>query len=380
VEDNGPGLPVETLTGSLDYTQRVSTNTYYVSPTRGQLGNALKTVWAAPFVATGGQRGRVEVLASGQRHTVDVTLDRIAQAPRLRLTSEPDTRVTSGTLVRLHWPGIASLLAGGGGAGFYKSFGVAGVTTLLRAYALCNPHAAFVLEGPGDRAWSAAATDAGWKKWLPKEPTSPHWYSADQLRALIAAYVTKDRETGRVRTVRELVAEFAGLSGSAKQKAIAEATGLGRARLTDLLEPGGADVALAPVEGLLAAMRNASRPVKPAALGVIGEAHLTGRLTTDYGVVPGSVKYKKVLGDQGGRPFVLEVAFGMLTDALTRQQFGRTVVAGINWAPALELPFEQLPFLLGHARADAADPVVVVAHLALPGVAFTDRGKGRADV
>jgi DNA topoisomerase VI subunit B len=108
VQDNGPGLPLEVLEASLDYTQRVSTNTYYVSPTRGQLGNALKTVWAAPFVATGGEHGRVEVLAGGQRHTVDVTLDRIAQEPRLRLTSEAEATAAAGTLVRLHWPEIAT--------------------------------------------------------------------------------------------------------------------------------------------------------------------------------------------------------------------------------------------------------------------------------
>ena len=37
VRDNGPGLPAETITGSLDYLKRVSDKTFYVSPTRGQL-------------------------------------------------------------------------------------------------------------------------------------------------------------------------------------------------------------------------------------------------------------------------------------------------------------------------------------------------------
>ena len=40
---------------------------------------------------------------------------------------------------------------------------------------------------------------------------------------------------GRDRTVRELVAEFRGLSGSAKQKAVLEATGLSRAPLSQLV-------------------------------------------------------------------------------------------------------------------------------------------------
>src|SRR5438876_9361786 len=41
VQDNGPGLPVDTLQRSLEYDVRVSDKAYYVSPTRGRLGNAL---------------------------------------------------------------------------------------------------------------------------------------------------------------------------------------------------------------------------------------------------------------------------------------------------------------------------------------------------
>lgn len=58
VRDNGPGLQAETLIRSLDYLKRVRDKSFYVSPTCGQLGNALKTVWTAPFVAHG-ERGIV---------------------------------------------------------------------------------------------------------------------------------------------------------------------------------------------------------------------------------------------------------------------------------------------------------------------------------
>ena len=53
ISDNGPGISPEIVARSLDYTVRVSTNSRYVAPTRGQLGNALKTVWAAAFVVDG---------------------------------------------------------------------------------------------------------------------------------------------------------------------------------------------------------------------------------------------------------------------------------------------------------------------------------------
>jgi DNA topoisomerase VI subunit B len=86
VHDNGPGLPAETLQRSLDYAVRVSDKSYYVSPTRGQLGNALKCVWAAPYVADG-ERGYVEVTARGVTHRIEVTVDRIAQQPNVRYTT-----------------------------------------------------------------------------------------------------------------------------------------------------------------------------------------------------------------------------------------------------------------------------------------------------
>ena len=62
VEDNGPGIPDKVINRSLNYTVRVSDKSYYVSPTRGQLGNALKCVYAAPFVANG-EIGKIEILA-----------------------------------------------------------------------------------------------------------------------------------------------------------------------------------------------------------------------------------------------------------------------------------------------------------------------------
>jgi DNA topoisomerase VI subunit B len=91
-QDNGPGLPASTLERSLDYAVRVSDKSYYVSPTRGQLGNALKCLWAAPFVADG-EHGRVTVETGGQRHTVDVRLDRIAGQPKIDHQVSPDGRV-----------------------------------------------------------------------------------------------------------------------------------------------------------------------------------------------------------------------------------------------------------------------------------------------
>ena len=103
VRDNGPGLPEDTLRRSLNFRTRTSDKLHYVSPTRGQLGNALMLVWAAPYVASG-EHGRVEVWSQGLHHTVDVSLDRIAQQPTIVPAVEESQFVRNGTLVRIHLP------------------------------------------------------------------------------------------------------------------------------------------------------------------------------------------------------------------------------------------------------------------------------------
>jgi len=375
VEDNGPGLPAEVVTRSLDYAVRVSTNSRYVSPTRGQLGNALKTVWAAAFVATG-EHGSVETCAPGTRHRVDVRLDRLAQTPRIEHQQEPSAR-KNGTLVRIPWPSLASLLNDEEepDSSHRRRF-----FDLAAGYALFNPHLALTLETPpGAFRWQATAP--GWQKWTPSSPTSPHWYTDAQLADLIAAYLVVEREAGRARTVRDLIAEFRGLSSTAKLRAVAEAAGLHGARLADLCQ--GDQIDTDAVERLLAAMQAASRPVDARQLGTIGkEAFKTG-LVRELGVLAPSFRYERIERVLVGKqlagttiPVVLEVAFGMLDPDVDR----RCVLTGVNWSPTIEPAFPSLPRALLAANVQPDDPVVVAVHVAYPAVSFSDRGKGRLTV
>ena len=117
VRDNGPGLPRHTLAGSLDYDLRISDKTYYVSPTRGQQGNALKCVWAAPAVMDEAN-GFVEVSAHGKgtdyRQRIQFSLDHIARkAVRLDYPVQRSS-IKNGTLVRIQ----ASYAKDGGEARF----------------------------------------------------------------------------------------------------------------------------------------------------------------------------------------------------------------------------------------------------------------------
>jgi DNA topoisomerase VI subunit B len=106
VADNGPGIPDAVIERSLDYLVRVSDKRHYVAPTRGQLGNALKCIWAAPFVVNGKQ-GLVEVDTCGTRHLINVELDLLAQKPRLEHGRWPGS-VKNGTSFKIHWNGIVA--------------------------------------------------------------------------------------------------------------------------------------------------------------------------------------------------------------------------------------------------------------------------------
>jgi DNA topoisomerase VI subunit B len=361
VSDNGPGLPVETLDGVTDFSVRVSSREAYVAPDRGAQGNALKTLIAMPFVLDGSE-GRVEVEAHGQRHVIALTVDRIRQEPVIKRTVTPsDVRV--GTLVRLDWPVSASSILVDSKERFLQ---------IARDFTVLNPHLTLTTSWFGERC-ETAATEPEWGKWRPSYPTSPHWYGPDNLERLAAANIAFDADHGRERTVREFVAEFRGLSGTAKQKAVLEAAGLQRARLRDLW-----DARPDAMGRLLAAMQAHSRPVKPADLGVIGREHLSRRLEA-MGCVMESFTYRKAEGVDDGVPWVLEVAFGWLGEGA---EPARQFVAGVNWSPGIVNPFRQLgrygrslDTVLEQQRCGHWEPVVLVLHLACARVEYTDRGK-----
>ena len=51
IDDNGGGIPAETVAGIVDYSTRTSSREAYCSPTRGAQGNALKTILAMAFAS-----------------------------------------------------------------------------------------------------------------------------------------------------------------------------------------------------------------------------------------------------------------------------------------------------------------------------------------
>ncbi|MHB8953849.1 MAG: hypothetical protein ACYC4U_12840 [Pirellulaceae bacterium] len=244
---------------------------------------------------------------------------------------------------------------------------------IARNFTILNPHLDLTLDWHGER-YEYRATEPAWVKWLPSNPTSVHWYEIEHFERLAAAYVAADQQEGRDRTVREFISEFAGLSGTAKQKAVLDATGLARKNLSDLISGDQLDHSL--ITNLVAAMKANSRPVKPERLGVIGKDHIEKQLRS-LGCGDASIRYEKKMGESGGIPWVLECAFGW-NDSLE----GRQLITGVNWSPSIGNPFRQLgkvgvslDSVLESQRAGEEEPVVVLVHLAIARATFADRGK-----
>jgi DNA topoisomerase VI subunit B len=362
VADNGPGIPTTTVAGVLDFSIRVSSREAYVSPCRGAQGNALQTLVAMPFVLDG-QQGQVTVAAKGIRHDISMRVDRIRQEPVLHNDQEPDTNANSGTRVHIAWPKCACQLLDDAKARFVQ---------IGEDFAILNPHATLRMVWKNERTF--AATDPGWRKWLPSNPTSAHWYDLERFGRLVAAYVALDADRSEDRTVRKFVAEFDGLTRSAKGKLVLEATGLARVNLSHLANGDGLDEKL--VQQLLDAMKEHTRPVKAKALGVIGKDHVQKRFEA-LGCEQESFRYKRRFGETDGIPWVQETAFGYCPN-----QKRRRLVTGVNWSPGIVNPFRQLgrfgrslDSVLSQLKAAEDEPIVVLLHVACPRVEYRDRGK-----
>jgi DNA topoisomerase VI subunit B len=367
VSDNGPGIPVETIEGVLDFSIRVSNREAYISPTRGAQGNALKTIVAMPFVLSGEEQGgRADISTNGMLHEIGVTVDRVRQEPVVTHETHPDENVKTGTVVRVNWPASASSILKEAKSRFLQ---------IAEDYTWLNPHLSISINWFGE-AHEVAPTDPSWKKWLPSDPTSPHWYRLDNIERLISACISRDASQGTNRTVREFISGFRGLTSTGKQKALLDTTGMARMNLSELVDRN--RLSTERIHKLLIAMKAYTKQVKPEALGIIGKDHLAARCVA-LGAEMESFQYRLAKGETDGVPWVIETAFVWLGDAAEAE---RRLITGVNWSPGILNPFRELGNLgnsldtiLAQQHASRNEPVVLVLHMASARVEYTDRGK-----
>ncbi len=365
VSDNARGIAPDTVTQLLDYDFRTSTNVFRSSPSRGQQGAGIQSIFAMSHALTG-EPGVTIIEARGVRHRITFMVDPISREPILDRQTV-GIPAAAGTKITMVWRGSAALLR-------------AARVDLENAaidFAAVNPHATvrFSARGAEAREFYREATNPAWKKWTPEFGVSAHWHDAETLKDLIAAETDKARKTGAAqRTVADFFADFRGLSGTAKRRDICEVIGAARQTLETLFARGDH-----PIGRLLGEMKAASRAVKPIDLGVIGERHLF----TLIGGVPATHRYKLTSVDLDGVPYLVECAFSVRPDA-----DDRLMIAGLNWSISVNgNPFERLgdygeglEAVLEDQRAGPDEPVGFFLHVASPRLTFLDKGKSDVDL
>jgi Histidine kinase-, DNA gyrase B-, and HSP90-like ATPase len=242
ISDQGRGIPAETVEKLIDYSARTSSRAAYASPTRGAQGNALQTIIAMPFALTGEDCETVVIESQGVEHRIAFATDPIRQTPK-PLIERRASLVKNGTRLTVLWPDSACSILDRAKRDFLQ---------LAETFTWLNPHLSLTLTWNGERVLTAESTSPRWTRWGPRAPTSAHWYNAETLQRLIGAEVAFAEDHGLPqRPVRDFIADFRGLSATAKTKAICDSLSLSRRSL--------ADVALDPalVASLLRGMKEA---------------------------------------------------------------------------------------------------------------------------
>ena len=381
IQDNGTGIKPPTIKSILDYTIRVSSREAYVSPTCGAQGNALKTILAMGYVldreredADGINNEAVGVTfieTRGVKHRIEFRVDHINNEPKISHTTAASA-IDAGTKVTVKWPADDLLL----------DYARHAFMRLAESYVWFNPHLTLRGTWHGKEFINVAATNPAWEKWGPRNPTSAHWYDQMRLQRYLAAHVARDRDLRRHRTVREFIAEFRGLSGTAVQRKVLEEVGCSHKSLAQFF--GTERVNREGISKLLASMRKHTKPVAAKHLGVIGAEHLKQRFLAEGGNAD-TFKYQQRRGMTSENiPYIVEFAFGLHQAGLTQgaSSVSRKFITGANWSLGINNPFrafgstgEGLENTLAQVRANAGQPVICALHLASAYIQYADRGK-----
>jgi DNA topoisomerase VI subunit B len=376
VEDNGPGIPSEVVRRVIDYDVRVSDKAAYRSPTRGAQGNALKTVIGIPYAL--GSREPIRVVAGdGVLHTIAPSID---PAGNVDIGHEESNGLphNGGTTVQ-----VQVTPAGDNTQDFHPLH-------LVRSFAAFNPHATFGYQGNtlySETSEIYKSTRDTVKKYVPSQPTSPHWYSDESLKVLVFSYIAHARRGGTNLPLGTFVRQFAGLSSTAKAKAVLEEMPADITHLSNFEDHP------ERVGMLLTAMKAHAKEPKAASLGEVGKDHFRAFFESIYEV--DEFKYAKCSSTlPSGLPYTFEFALATLEGP-------GHLYCGVNFSPTFGDPLEGTTlagpefkeggirgFLSrGYALPETDDTwfrtpasVAVAAHIVTPAPLFLDRGKTRLNM
>jgi len=346
VQDNGPGADVKDLLDKvLDFSVRASSKLAWKRPTRGYLGNALKTIFGMAHVLA--PEKPVVLESRGLRATVTV-----------RPLSSGEIRVNPVLEAVPVKPGFSVTVPVSVSCLIHDTF----IATVL-----FNPHVTFQIKD----VFLPKVGDV--EKYPANAPVSPDWFDAESLFNLMVMVAGQEDLT-----VREFISRhFTGLSG-AKAGRAAKRCPVKRIRdLVFLEEREGRKAAVSACADLLWAMGELSRPVPPAKLGGVGRENITARAKQVGIDIEG--RYVRKEGFAGNKPFVLEVYYAPAVER-------KYIFTGLNFSGTYKRLFDDnflgtsanwglrgyLKDLL-KSRYDAG--FFLTVHVVMPGVEYTSKDK-----
>jgi len=222
VVDNGDGLSPDMVARTLDFETLTSDKALYRTPSRGQQGNALKSIIAMPY-ALGNKNPLVTITARGLQHQIRLRLgagDEIIPGHKTESVENAE-----GTDITVWLPKVrvaSSKESAFTGFGIHRDVG-----RLLRGYHLFNPHAKVSFStsglvrnhGESDEPQSAETTethlpsDPSYQKFLPSDPLVVHWFDGPAFTRLIRNYVSH----GDDMHLGEFLAKFRGFSAKPRR-------------------------------------------------------------------------------------------------------------------------------------------------------------------
>jgi DNA topoisomerase VI subunit B len=392
IADNGKGIPPETVEKILDFDTRTTSKAFYRTPTRGQLGNALKTVIGIPYALSKQhereETGTIEIISHGIKHTICVK-EYAGQPQPKHNTIEESADNSEGTVITVQLPVEV----------MYEprwdtsKGGFNDIKRLVYGYALLNPHVSFsyfesrnvvtdehgTIERQNSQYESPAVADPAWRRFYATDLPSPHWFEADSLKVLINAHI----QNGAIKPFGTFIREFRGLSSSAKAKAVSQQFKSVKT-IADLTEGGMSD--------LLAVMKAATKPPNPSVLGRIGQDAIRTRLNERHEIT--DFRYKRIEDHAGDLPFIVEAAAAIPDQDDNKDYMGGDrlqIYTGLNFTPAYDDPFKDTWFthsnstvrisgtglrgLLQDLKVTSDDPFTFILHVTTPVLEFRDRAK-----
>lgn len=377
VSDNGTGITPDVVSRILNFDTRTSDKLLWRSPTRGAQGNALKTVLGIPTaLAAGAPVMPVTIDSRGVLHEIALHPDLLGNVRVDHVVRDADPR--PGTAVQVTLSG--------------SRLSPSEVADWGLMFALANPHAGFEVRIRGPHPHRHLADDGGWesvgsyrptvvggyRKPIPTDPTSPAWYTAADFERLVNALAGTDEQAGTDRTVRQFVRGFAGLTGTAKAKAIGDQVGVDR--LSQLAGD------TTTITWLLAVMQVEARAPKPQTLGRIPDEHVVEILDNTFGVQRAWQRRGAVV-DDAGVPWILELTVAATVD-------DGWFYPAVNWSPVFADPTggheihgdrESAYGVRGFLSTiglfgDGSRPAAATLHIITPSIRWLDRGKSRASI